>query len=320
MRNQIAAVGANVPQLARKVLKKMARNMLRWRMRAMGAEDDQRIRSERLLRGRAQYRLLRQSNNVVVSCAKSGRTWLRLMLSRTYQQVYHLPEEVLIEFDNFHYMNRAIPRIFFTHDDYMADYTGNRESKADYAGHKVLLLVRDPRDVAVSKFFQWKHRSKPGKKALKQYSVDPDIGLYDFIMGEQAVLAEVINFMNEWARAMGVLDELLMIRYEDLKADPAEVLSKVVDFLKIPADPGVIEEAVAYASYDNMKRMETEQSFRLSGGRLAPGDPDNPDSYKVRRGKVGGYQDYLDDHEIRAVDALVTERLDPVFGYTGEFG
>ncbi|HHH45325.1 MAG TPA: sulfotransferase domain-containing protein, partial [Gammaproteobacteria bacterium] len=49
--------------------------------------------------------------------------------------------------------------------------------------------------------------------------------------------------------------------------------------------------------------------------RVKSGDPKNPDSFKTRRGKVGGYRDYFDDAQVVAVDRLV-EGLDPVFGYT----
>ena len=60
-----------------------------------------------------------------------------------------------------------------------------------------------------------------------------------------------------------------------------------------------------------MKKKETEQSFRMSGGRLAPGDKDNPDSYKVRRGKVGGYTDYFDDDQLAVIDAMVADESGP---------
>ena len=33
----------------------------------------------------------------------------------------------------------------------------------DYAGKKVVLLVRNPADVAVSQYYQWKYRMKPNK-------------------------------------------------------------------------------------------------------------------------------------------------------------
>jgi hypothetical protein len=51
---------------------------------------------------------------------------------------------------------------------------------------------------------------------------------------------------------------------------------------------------------------------------MKPGNPDNADSFKVRRAKVGGYRDYLSDEEVAQVDAYVEQRLRPDFGYTGE--
>ena len=58
-----------------------------------------------------------------------------------------------------------------------------------------------------------------------------------------------------------------------------------------------------------------KQTLRLAGGRMVPRDKDNPDSYKVRKGKVGGYRDYFTDEEVAAIDARLAETLDPLFGY-----
>ena len=109
---------------------------------------------ERRLRGREEYRRLSRADCVVVSFGKSGRTWLRVMLSRYYTLRFGLPESELISFDNLHNREPEIPRVFFTHDNYVADHTGNRDSKCDFYDKKVVLLVRNPQDVAVSQFFQ----------------------------------------------------------------------------------------------------------------------------------------------------------------------
>ena len=85
----------------------------------------------------------------------------------------------------------------------------------------------------------------------------------------------------------------------------------------VEASEEQIEAAVQYSSYDNMKQMESKRQFRLAGGRMMPRDRDNPDSYKVRRAKVGGYRDYFNDQEVAAIDALVERRLDPMFGFAG---
>jgi hypothetical protein len=94
-------------------------------------------------------------------------------------------------------------------------------------------------------------------------------------------------------------------------------LGKVLAFLGTPASEAEIADAVAFASLDNMKRMEQQRVFWLSGGRLVPKDRNNPDSYKVRRGKAGGYRDDFDATQLAQIDQLVEVTLAPIYGYTG---
>jgi hypothetical protein len=49
---------------------------------------------------------------------------------------------------------------------------------------------------------------------------------------------------------------------------------------------------------------------------LHPGDVRDPESFKVRRGKVGGYREYLSAEDQQFAEAALT-KLDPRFGYTG---
>jgi alcohol sulfotransferase len=69
---------------------------------------------------------------------------------------------------------------------------------------------------------------------------------------------------------------------------------------------------------ENMKKMEQKRTFRFSGSRMLPGDRKNPDSYKVRRGKVGGFSDYFDQDQVNAIEQLLQQTLQPVYGYTGQ--
>ena len=48
---------------------------------------------------------------------------------------------------------------------------------------------------------------------------------------------------------------------------------------------------------------------------MKPGDPSEPASFKVRRGKVGGWRDYMSEEEAGHIDRMVRETLNPVFGY-----
>jgi len=51
---------------------------------------------------------------------------------------------------------------------------------------------------------------------------------------------------------------------------------------------------------------------------MVPKDRKNPNSYKVRRAKVGGYRDYFEDGQIVEIEKLLNETLSPVFGYAVE--
>ena len=54
------------------------------------------------------------------------------MISHLFRVMYGLPENAILGFDNFHNMNRDIPRIFFTHDNYIKDFTGDFDSKQPF--------------------------------------------------------------------------------------------------------------------------------------------------------------------------------------------
>ena len=279
---------------------------------------EKKIRIDRWLRGKEEYRKLKLADAVIVSFGKSGRTWLRVMISRFYQVKHGLSERHLIGFDNLHKKNRAIPKLFFTHDNYIKDYTGNTDSKADFYNKKVVLLIRNPLDVAVSQFFQWKYRMRPGKKALNDYpDHGADISIYDFIMHPSG-LAKIIDYLNLWASEAEKVGQLLIVRYEDLRSDTEGSLKRVVEFIGTPGTEEEIRKAVEFASIDNMRKMEQKRTFWLSGSRMVPKDRKNPNSYKVRKAKVGGYRDYFDDEQIRTMNEQLGERLAPVFGYKAE--
>jgi hypothetical protein len=234
------------------------------------------------------------------------------MLSRLYQLEHGLPEADLLEFDNYHRANAAIPRILFTHDNYLRDYTGDGASKRAYREQRVVLLVRHPADVTMSQYFQWKHRMRPHKIRLNQYPLDRELSPWGFMMGPSG-LAKVITFMNEWADGFGEVRNGLVVRYEDLRADTGQELARLAGFLGLAPSPERVAEVVEYASVENMRQREREAQSESE--RLRPGDPGNPDSFKTRRAKVGGYHDYFDADQIGAIDALVARTLNPTFGY-----
>lgn len=278
---------------------------------------DRKLAIERRLRGKEEFRRLGMTDWVLISWGKSGRTWFRVMLSRFYQVRYQLPQRELLDFDNLHKRNSAVPQVFFSHNNYVRDYVNDFKSLKHFQGKKIVLLARDPRDVAVSQFFQWKYRMRPHKKRLNRYPEHgADISIFDFVTNVDAGVPRIIDFLNSWTELLEKNEDILMIRYEDMRVQPQEIMQKVLEFTGTPGGEKEIAEAVEFAAYENMKKMEEKQFFRGAGARVKPGDRDNPQSFKVRRAKVGGYCDYFDDEQLAVIDNMVETQLNPVFGYT----
>ncbi len=279
------------------------------------------IRSNRRARGRKDFRLLSNADWVVVSWGKSGRTWLRVILSCYYKLRYKLSGDPLFSlhrfFGAFYRLRKPIPRVLFTHDNYLRDYTGNCDSLRDFYHKKVILLVRDPRDVAVSQYFQWKYRMRRHKKIINRYPLN-DLNMFDFLLHDHQGLSAIIRFMNQWAEGAGGIQDFLMVRYEDLRQNPEEQVKALLQFVGEQDADACVQEAIEYASFANMRARESnvalwKRLFPLMR-KIVPGSRDNPDSFKTRKGKVGGYRDYLDSNQIKEINNLM-KNLNPVYGY-----
>ena len=271
---------------------------------------------ERWLRGREEFVKTRRADFILMSYGKSGRTWLRVMISRVFQQLADVNSDKMLEFDNFKRLGSGIPSLYFTHGNYLRNYTGDWHSKADFYQKRIVMLVRDPRDIAVSQFFQWKFRMLPRKKMLNHYPLDgSDMSLFDFVMDPQAGLPVILDFFEIWQRELPRVKGSIIVRYEDMRDDPGRELDRVMQFFGLSCTQTQLDDAVAFASYDNMKRLEQTRAFGHHGKRLIPGNRANPDSFKVRRAKVGGYRDYFDDEQLAVIEALMRQRSGPLFGY-----
>jgi len=266
------------------------------------------------IKGRHEFKKLRQADYVIVSFPQSGRTWLRTMLTRFYQTRYGIAEMRLLGLKNLSRLDARIPKVFFTHDHYIRDYTGHRDSKIDFDGKKLVLLVRDPRDVAVSSYHSLRYRPNPARRGMNLIEADgaDAPAAFDY-MRFRANWA--IDFMNSWVGELERAGQRLLVRYEDLRATPAPELARVLTFLDAAPSAAEVEDAVEFASFDNMRRLEESAAFGGDERRLVPGEAGNPESFKVRRGKVGGYRDHLSEEEAAELDSLVAARLAPAFGY-----
>jgi hypothetical protein len=106
----------------------------------------------------------------------------------------------------------------------------------------------------------------------------------------------------------------LLVRYEDMHADAQRELGRVLDFLGLEEiDQNTINQAVEFSSFKRMRRMESEGKFQT--GILNPADEMDKESYKTRKGVVGGFEEYLTTSQIDALNAKMRSTLSDFFGY-----
>lgn len=244
---------------------------------------------------------------LVLSRAKSGRTWLRALLSRLYQRRHGLPEQQLLEYDNFHRQVAAVPVIAMTHGHYLENLARHPRHGGQLKSMPVVFLLRDPRDVAVSEYFQSTRRASAYKREL--YEVEQQASMFEFVVHSPLGLPAICEYLNFWHRELDGWDRVYRLYYERLRAEPEREIAQLMGFLAQDFSSEDIAEAVAFTSFEALKRKERENFFHNS--RLKAANVEDPDSYKVRRGKVGGYRDYFSDDELARIDRLVGERLAP---------
>jgi hypothetical protein len=109
------------------------------------------------------------------------------------------------------------------------------------------------------------------------------------------------------------LQEVRLLRYEDLRREPERCLAELLDFIGTPGAAGPIGEAVAFASLETMRALEDRGDSLMRSGRLKV--ESDPNRYKARRAKVGGYRNDFSEAEIAAIDRLIETTLAGVFGY-----
>jgi hypothetical protein len=239
----------------------------------------------------------------IVSYPKSGQMWLRLLLGKVLSDYYGVPAEHLLD------THRAtciagVAATKFTHDGSGmregCHFTQLNANKTKFAEKKVVLLVRDPRDVMVSCYFH-------ATKRINVYNGS----IADFVRSEHFGIRKCVTFYRQWGQSMKVPRESLCVRYEEIHAGPQRVLGSVLNFLGIKdVTPESLAAAVEFGRFENMKKMEASGQFKRQV--LTPGDAKDGESFKVRRGKVGGITDVLGPSDCDYLTQVISEAQSPL--------
>jgi len=224
----------------------------------------------------------------VVGYYRSGNTWSRFLVGNllnpkdpvTFENVwqrvppiYLFPDRVL----------RKMPRVLMSHESFDPRYP------------RVLYIVRDPRDVAVSFYYY----------ALKMRIFEDGFAMDDFVI--RFLKGEIVPYANRvgcwedhvlsWIRLRAGKPGFCLTRYEDLQADAVGEITKWLPLLRINPGSAEIEQAVSLSSANKMRSLEEKQSKEWHHTKKS-----RQDIRFVRAAKTGGWQEKLSKKSVAAIE------------------
>jgi hypothetical protein len=147
---------------------------------------------------------------------------------------------------------------------------------------KAVYLVRDPRDVALSEYAY--------QSALGLVDQPLDEYLHVFLTKGVNPFASWSAHVESWLSAPLSSDNLLVVKFEDLRRDTVRRVADVIRFFGLTANEEQIRQAIANNSVERMKAKEKETPQRASKkGQF------------IRSGSVGGWRANMTEAQVKVV-------------------
>jgi hypothetical protein len=226
------------------------------------------------------HRHLSPTDVFVASYPKSGTTWTRFVLFEILSGLpagFKTTNQLMTGIGQHTKGLRLLPgggRLIGTHEQYRKDYG------------RAIYVVRDARDVLLSEF--------AFLKALDYFRGDLDefISTFVFTCGSAYGYGPWQRHVSSWLDSpIAATENLLVVRYEDLRQDPVHCFTRMAEFLRLDVAREKIELAVENNSLQKMREKERKEPVRASiRGRF------------VRNGTVRGWVSQLSPAQVRLIE------------------
>ncbi len=229
----------------------------------------------------------------LVSYPRSGNTWTRFLVANlldpehpaTFGNIESRVPEIYFNFD--HALRRLPrPRLLKSHEAFVPRYP------------RVIYIVRDPRDVAVSFY----HHN------IKWRNIPEDYPIGDFI--PRFIAAQFDPWCGSWGDNVKSWISMrqgsgsfLLLRYEDLKQNTQRELLRVAEFLRdagfarVATSPEERALAIERSSPERMRALEKEQTRQHV--QLKKTRQDKP---FIRTATTGGWRSALSETSVALIE------------------
>ncbi len=225
----------------------------------------------------------------IVSYPRSGNTWTRFLIANLLH-----PDEPA----TFANIERLVPDSEAQSCRYFKTIPRPRVIKShqyfDHRYRKLIYIVRDPRDVALSYYdFQRKYRQIEDGYPLSQY-------VSDFV-GARLSSADWGTWgenVGSWIAARQKHPGFLLLRYEDMIVDTERELVKIAAFLGIEPNRQLLANIIDRSSAERMRGLEKTQ-----GSEWVSTKNKRSDIPFIRTASSGGWRNLLPSDAVAAIES-----------------
>ncbi len=226
----------------------------------------------------------------LASYPRSGQHWLRF-------QLFELLTGKAADFDT---LDSTIPkvgehgrapgilpsggRLVQTHEPWRKEY------------NRAIVLVRDVRDVVLSDY-AWDE----SLHLTRHFDISSfDEYLQPWLKGKVQTMGSWQNHVHSWLDCPTIKqDEVLMVRFEDMRRNTEDALARVMEFFGLAVDRARIAQVIANNTVDRMRAKE-DASQKYNAQHL--GRRSSEEHRFVRKGSIGGWRERLTESQLRLID------------------
>ncbi len=234
----------------------------------------------------------------IISYPKSGNTWTRFLIGNL------VFKDKKIDFKN---IESLIPDVYKNSGPKLKSFPYPRYLKShEYFNplyKKVIYIVRDPRDVALSYFY---HCKKVGK-IRDDLSINKFIEM--FLCGELDPFGSWAENVGSWVGAREKDENFLLLSYENMLERTSDQLQKISNFLGLSRTQKEIDACVEKSSFSNMKRLE-----KMQHADWKETSKTRKDISFVRAGKTGQWREEIPGEIIKKIENKWQKEMER-FGY-----
>lgn len=217
---------------------------------------------------------IRKNDIYLVSFPKSGNTWMRFLLINYF---FKQDSEKIV----YSSLENYIPSIHkSTHADInkFKGYNGIRIIKSHFVKlkyPKVIYVLRDGRDAMVS-YYYYQKDLRDFKGNFEDFYFSKQISNADFWDGH---LRKALDYQRKFP------DNIIFIRYEDLKNNIENTLTDVIKFLGHEIDLDRMRHSIQVSSFNILKDMQEDSGVMI----------ENKNINFFRKGASGQWNDYFNE-------------------------